>query len=109
MGLAGSRVDPFVVPGRHDVAVAVRLSIGAAKPGRATYYNIGSGSGSSMAQVVATAEATTGRTVPVNKLPPGPEPHTLIADNRLAKNCRQFGTKGSSVGRSCWRVRQSWS
>ena len=78
----GSAVRDFV----HvtDVADAVRLSLSAAEPGTSAIYNIGSGVGTSMAQVVATAEGVTGRTVPTEHLPPRNEPHKLVADNRRA-------------------------
>jgi UDP-glucose 4-epimerase len=78
----GSAVRDFV----HvlDVAEAVRLSLSAAKPGESTVYNIGSGTGTSMAQVVTTAEAVTGRQVPLKEMPPHHEPETLTADNSLA-------------------------
>lgn len=64
----GSAVRDFV----HilDVATAVRLSLAAVKAGEHRVYNIGSGTASSMAQVVAAAEAVTGLPVPVRKVPP---------------------------------------
>jgi len=78
----GSAVRDFV----HilDVAEAMRLSLAAVKVGEHRVYNIGSGTASSMAQVVATAEAVTGLTVPVRKAPPKPEPQILTADNGRA-------------------------
>ncbi|MEU8378641.1 NAD-dependent epimerase/dehydratase family protein [Streptosporangium sp. NPDC048865] len=78
----GSAVRDFV----HilDVAAAVRLSFAAAEAGGHRVYNIGSGVASSMAQVVATAEAVTGLPVAVRKAPPKPEPQVLTADNGRA-------------------------
>ncbi|MFF3445117.1 NAD-dependent epimerase/dehydratase family protein [Streptosporangium sp. NPDC002721] len=78
----GSAVRDFV----HvlDVAAAVRLSLAAAQAGEHRVYNIGSGVASSMAQVVATAEAVTGLPVAVRKAPPKPEPQVLTADNSRA-------------------------
>ncbi|GAA0832567.1 NAD-dependent epimerase/dehydratase family protein [Streptosporangium amethystogenes subsp. fukuiense] len=78
----GSAIRDFV----HilDVAAALRLSLAAARVGEHRVYNIGSGIASSMAQVVATAEAVTGLQVPVRKAPPKPEPQILTADNSRA-------------------------
>ncbi|MET8053918.1 NAD-dependent epimerase/dehydratase family protein [Streptosporangium sp. NPDC005286] len=78
----GSAVRDFV----HilDVATAMRLSLAAVKVGKHRVYNIGSGTASSMAQVVATAEAVTGLPVPVRKAPPKREPQILTADNSRA-------------------------
>jgi UDP-glucose 4-epimerase len=73
-----------------DVASAFRLAIqangiganGTAADGTAPVYNVGTGRGVSMAEVIATAERVTGRPVPVEHLPPKPEPHTLVSDPR---------------------------
>jgi UDP-glucose 4-epimerase len=67
-----------------DVAQAVRLSLTSVKAGENRVYNIGSGIGTSMAQVVEVAAAVTGRSVVVKKMPPKPEPRTLTADNSRA-------------------------
>ncbi len=79
----GSAVRDFV----HilDVAAAIRLSFDAARPGGHRVYNIGSGTASSIAQVLAAAEAVTGREVPVRRvLKPEPQSQSLMADNRRA-------------------------
>ncbi|MGY0232683.1 NAD-dependent epimerase/dehydratase family protein [Longispora urticae] len=88
----GSAVRDFV----HvlDVATAVRLALGRSAPGRQTgqheapapheLYNIGSGTGSSMAEVVRVAREVTGVDFTVEQLPPRPEPPLLIADVRRA-------------------------
>jgi UDP-glucose 4-epimerase len=75
----GSAVRDFV----HvlDVAAAARLALTAVRAGEYRAYNIGSGTGTGMAQVVETAETVVGRTVPVERMPAKPEPHTLTADN----------------------------
>jgi UDP-glucose 4-epimerase len=79
----GSAVRDFV----HilDVAAAARLSLAAVRRGEHRVYNIGSGIATSMATVVATAEAVTGLSVPVKTAPPQPEPQHLFADNSRAK------------------------
>ncbi len=63
-----------------DVASAFRLAVEATAT--APVYNVGTGRGVSMAEVIATAERVTGRPVPVERLPPKPEPHTLVSDPR---------------------------
>jgi UDP-glucose 4-epimerase len=85
----GSAVRDFV----HvlDVAAAVRLSLaaveagaveaGAVEAGEHRVYHVGSGIGSSMAEVVRVAGEVAGRPVAVEKLPPKPEAQRLTADN----------------------------
>jgi UDP-glucose 4-epimerase len=73
------------------------LSLVAAESEPAAVYNIGSGTGTSMAQLVAITESVTGRPVPIKNLPPKPEPHTLIADNRLAPTMRAAQARAEPV------------
>jgi UDP-glucose 4-epimerase len=75
----GSAVRDFV----HvlDVAAAVRLSLAAVQPGEHRVYHVGSGIGSSMADVVRVAGEVAGRPVAVKKMPPKPEAQRLTADN----------------------------
>ncbi|RAO54401.1 NAD-dependent epimerase/dehydratase family protein [Micromonospora saelicesensis] len=63
-----------------DVATAVRLALTVCTPGTSQTINLGSGIGTSMATVVATAEQITGYPVTVHRQPPKPEPPELIAD-----------------------------
>ncbi|MQA02151.1 MAG: NAD-dependent epimerase/dehydratase family protein [Streptosporangiales bacterium] len=79
----GSTVRDFV----HvtDVANAIALAIDTAKPGEHAIYNIGSGKGSSVAEIIRTVEAVTGRSVPVEHLPAVPEPPCLVVDNQRAR------------------------
>ncbi|MGW4534753.1 NAD-dependent epimerase/dehydratase family protein [Nocardia sp. NPDC004340] len=49
-------------------------------PGTVTRYNIGSGRGTSILDVVATVERVTGRPVALDHRPPVPEPPTLVMD-----------------------------
>jgi UDP-glucose 4-epimerase len=63
----------------RDVAVAFRLAL-QSPPDRYRCYNVGTGRGVSVRDVISTAEAVTGRRVPVVHLPPRPEPHTLVCD-----------------------------
>jgi UDP-glucose 4-epimerase len=69
-----------------DVAAAVRQALEVAAPGKHRMYHIGSGTGSSMADVIRAAEAAAGRTVPVQRMPPKPEPQRLVADTRRARD-----------------------
>ncbi|GAB3428422.1 NAD-dependent epimerase/dehydratase family protein [Flindersiella endophytica] len=64
-----------------DVAEAYRLALEATKPGESRLYNVGSGTGITMADLIKTVTERTGRDVPVQHQPPKPEPHTLIADS----------------------------
>ncbi|MEU4472484.1 NAD-dependent epimerase/dehydratase family protein [Micromonospora sp. NPDC023888] len=63
-----------------DVASAIRLALAVCTPGASQTINLGSGIGTSMATVVATAEQVTGHPVTVRRQPPKPEPPVLIAD-----------------------------
>jgi UDP-glucose 4-epimerase len=106
----GSAVRDFV----HvlDVAEAVRLSLSAAKPGESTVYNIGSGTGTSMAQVVTTAEAVTGRQVPLKEMPPHHEPETLTADNSLAAQdlgWRPRRSQLTGILADAWNAWNAWN
>ncbi|GIH18859.1 NAD-dependent epimerase/dehydratase family protein [Rugosimonospora africana] len=79
-----------------DVASAFRLALEAtgagatgakatgagAGAGVGAVYNVGTGRGVSVRELIATAERVTGRRVPVEHLPPKPEPHTLVSDPR---------------------------
>ncbi|MFG2060451.1 NAD-dependent epimerase/dehydratase family protein [Micromonospora sp. NPDC048871] len=79
----GSAVRDFV----HlaDVASGIRLALLACTPGRNRTINLGSGIGTSMAAVVATAEQVTGHPVAVRHMPPKPEPPKLVADISRAR------------------------
>lgn len=68
-----------------DVAAAVRRALAVATAGTHRVFHIGSGNGSSMADVVRAAEAAAGRRVAVKRMPPKPEPQLLVADNRRAR------------------------
>ncbi len=63
-----------------DMADAFLRALDACRPGTWTAYNVGSGRHSTIADVVATAEALLGRALPVVHRPPAAEPATLLAD-----------------------------
>jgi UDP-glucose 4-epimerase len=62
-----------------DVATAFRLALETDRPDT-TVYNVGTGRGTSVADLITAAEAITGRPIPIERRPPKPEPHTSIAD-----------------------------
>jgi UDP-glucose 4-epimerase len=72
-----------------DVASAVRTAIDAVRPGDCPVYNIGSGVGSRILDVLHCVEDVSGRTIPVKKTPERVPPGRLIADISLAT--RQLG------------------
>lgn len=61
-----------------DVASAVGMAL------ESTYghriLNVGAGTGTSIAELIAAAELVTGRSIEVRHQPAKPEPHTLVAD-----------------------------
>ncbi|MEV6523530.1 NAD-dependent epimerase/dehydratase family protein [Longispora sp. NPDC051575] len=70
-------------------------------------YNIGSGTGSSMAEVVRVAREVTGVDFTVEHLPPKPEPQLLIADVRRAATGLGWVPTRSGLGElieDAWRA-----
>lgn len=63
-----------------DAAAAFVACIGQVPEAKAVRYNIGSGQGTSVTEVVVAVERATGQTVPTVHRPPAPEPPTLISD-----------------------------
>jgi UDP-glucose 4-epimerase len=68
-----------------DVAEAYLLALAAVKPGDHQVYNLGTGSGITVGEILATVEEVTGRLVPVRARPAQPEPAALIADTQQAR------------------------
>jgi UDP-glucose 4-epimerase len=64
-----------------DVAEAVVLALDAAVVGTHRVYNVGSGQGVSLAQILSTARTITGRPVPAVHRPQKPEAQILTADS----------------------------
>jgi UDP-glucose 4-epimerase len=73
----GSAVRDFVHVA--DVAEAVRLALGRTVVGQHRVFNVGTGRGASMAEVIAAAERVTGRPIPVEHRPPVDEAHAVVA------------------------------
>lgn len=65
-----------------DAAEAVRLALDTTRVGETRTYNVGTGNGITIADIIATAEKVTGRPIPVEHRPAAAEAHTLIADAR---------------------------
>jgi UDP-glucose 4-epimerase len=69
-----------------DVAEAYRLALEAAKPGQHAVYNVGTGTGVTVRDLLATVEEVTGRPVPVTTRPAQREPAAVIADTRRIRS-----------------------
>ncbi|MEU8209996.1 NAD-dependent epimerase/dehydratase family protein [Micromonospora sp. NPDC049044] len=91
-----------------DVAVAVRLALTACTPGISQTINIGSGIGTSMANVVATVEQIAGKSVIVHSQPPKPEPPELVADVGRAQTVLGWTPEKSKIGDILADAWESW-
>lgn len=78
----GSQVRDFIHV--EDAAMAVRLALDAEPARGHRLYNIGSGVGTSVSEVVQAAEQVTGRRIKVGDEVGNEEPDVVIADNRRA-------------------------
>lgn len=65
-----------------DLADAYVLALDAARPGDHRVYNVGSGTGVSVAEMLAAVRRVTARPVPVERRPAADEPQALVADSR---------------------------
>ncbi|MEU8330028.1 NAD-dependent epimerase/dehydratase family protein [Micromonospora sp. NPDC048839] len=91
-----------------DVATAIRLALTVCTPGASQTINLGSGIGTSMATVVATAEQVTGHPVTVHRQPPKPEPPELIADVSRAEAVLDWTPKRSALGEILADAWEAW-
>ncbi|QLY28433.1 UDP-glucose 4-epimerase [Nocardia huaxiensis] len=90
-----------------DAAQAVIAALHPAPaPGTARRYNIGSGCGTSILDIVAAAERVTGRPVPLTYRPAAPEPAVLIADPGKAKAELGWAPRYSDIDAL---MRETWS
>jgi UDP-glucose 4-epimerase len=64
-----------------DFAHACARAIESCEPGTHRVYNAGSGTGTTVRDIITAAEQTTGRPVAVSWDPPHPEPEVLLADS----------------------------
>ncbi len=94
-----------------DLADAHVRALGALEPGEAKAYNLGNGSGASVAEVIAVVSEVTGVQVPSSVAPRRPgDPPVLVADSSLAE--RELGWKParpslSEIVADAWRWRQA--
>lgn len=95
----------------EDAAEAVVSALEAGPSvGKSQVYNIGSGIGSSVLDVVAAVERVSGRAVPVVHDPPAREPAALVADPSRAMTELGWKPRRSSleaIVRSAWSARQA--
>lgn len=64
-----------------DFAHACVLALEACEPGAHRTYNVGSGTGTTVRDIITATEKITGRAIPVFWGPPRPEPEVLLADS----------------------------
>jgi len=95
----------------EDLATAHRLALEAIEPGQATAFNVGTGTGYSVRQIVEAARRVTGRHFVVENGPPRPgDPPALVADARLIQRrlaWRPDWTDIDDVIASAWRWHES--
>jgi len=74
-------------------------ALGAAQPGKALVYNVGSGFETTMLDVVRGVERVAGRPLPVEHNPPRPEPRVMMADSTRIREELAWAPKRSSIER----------
>jgi UDP-glucose 4-epimerase len=72
-----------------DLAVAVVIALDACRSGECRTYNVGSGIGTSLKEVITAVEAAAGHPLQVEHRPPAVEPQALVSDSTLAR--RELG------------------
>ena len=95
-----------------DVAAAISLALNAAAPSTHRVYNVGSGQGVSLAELLAQARQVTGRPIPADHRPATPEPRILMADSSRIR--RELGWRPAhssldEILRSGWSAELSTS
>jgi UDP-glucose 4-epimerase len=89
-----------------DLADAHLLALQHAQPGRHAIYNLGSGTGFSVRQVIEACREVTGHPIPANAAPRRPgDPAVLIASSELAKaelGWRPHRTDLTRIVRDAW-------
>ncbi|HEX6468461.1 MAG TPA: SDR family NAD(P)-dependent oxidoreductase [Streptosporangiaceae bacterium] len=91
LGVAAGRLPHLTINGDgtavreflhvDDLATAFLLAFEAAREGVHRVFNVGSGAGASVRDVVTMVSEVTGRPVPTVSRPPQPEPSLLVADS----------------------------
>lgn len=91
----------------EDLAEVHRLAIEAVRPGACQAYNVGTGKGVSVREIIAAARRVTGRDIPVEEAPRRPgDPPQLVADAALIASelgWRAAWTDIEETIRSAWR------
>lgn len=64
-----------------DLADAFALALEHARPGQHDLFNVGSGRGVALREVLAEVERIAGHPLPINRRPAQNEPHALVADS----------------------------
>ncbi|WP_018350823.1 NAD-dependent epimerase/dehydratase family protein [Longispora albida] len=93
-----------------DVARAFAAGLDAAVPGEHLVCNVGSGHGTSMAEVVAAVQRVSGVDFPVVHAPPKPEPQSLTADISRAGNLLGWHPASSTLAQiveDAWHAARS--
>jgi UDP-glucose 4-epimerase len=85
-----------------DMATAFVLALRACQPGSWRAYNVGSGRPSTVHDVIATAEAMTGRRVPRRHTAAAHEPATLFADSTRIRSELGWRPEKSSLSEIIW-------
>ncbi|MGF7238736.1 MAG: NAD-dependent epimerase/dehydratase family protein [Frankia sp.] len=80
-----------------DLADAYVAAVATGRPGRARVYNVGSGVGVSVNEVLASVERVTGREVPRRIRPPATEPRTLVSDSVRARTELRWSSPRSRI------------
>lgn len=90
-----------------DVADAYLLALDAVQPGEHRIYNVGSGHGITVGEVLQIVQAVTGRSVRVVHRPAADEPAALLADIRRIRAALGWAPARSSIDRivaDAWKV-----
>ena len=91
----GTAVREFVHV--DDLATAFLMAFDAARDGGHHVFNVGSGTGASVRDVVAMVREVTGRPVPTVTRPAGPEPPVLVADSSAIRAALGWSPKRSDL------------
>lgn len=82
-----------------DAAHAYRLALCSGTPGTYRMFNVGSGRGTTMRDVIEAIRVATRRPVPVTHAPPKPEPQILVANSARIRNILTWEPAASSIDR----------
>jgi UDP-glucose 4-epimerase len=80
-----------------DIANAYLLALTAARPGGHQIYNVGTGEGVTVREILTTIEAETGKHLPVVQRPAANEPPALLADTRRIRQTLRWQPQHSTL------------